>query len=500
MDALGRVTSAGRAFALAAILGASLVSGVPSVIISVIVVALVAMASIYISLLSPSTAFVALVGETLLAALVIAMALPEALVLLPYLVVLAFLAGLSEGLRGAVAAMTADVAGIAFVAWTMRHPELSWAFLGSVTPWFLMSLGASAMGSWVRNAGIGPPTVAVDASYEAARRLLGQLRVVTRRLSAGLDSSQMAAQLLELVHDRVGDSASAMFVRTDSAVLSPLGYRGIGAQEVLRPSGGVIDECWRRMEPTQGLVSSHDAQQQRVTVLPLRVGLRMIGVLVSASPTAPPTALVQALMAEVDGHSLRLDTAMVFDEVRALATADERRRMAREIHDGIAQEVASLGYQVDELLADVDNPQQRAGLQHLRDEVGRVVNELRLSIFDLRTEVSAQSGLGAALSDYVRRVGSGSTMVVHLSLDEAPTRLPPLMETELLRIAQEAITNARKHSNARNLWVECTVDAPFASLEISDDGSGFARDDGAGREDSFGLRMMKERAARVDGS
>ena len=54
-------------------------------------------------------------------------------------------------------------------------------------------------------------------------------------------------------------------------------------------------------------------------------------------------------MRELDEQALRLDTALVFDEVRSLATTEERQRLAREIHDGVAQEIASLGYLVDEL-------------------------------------------------------------------------------------------------------------------------------------------------------
>ena len=78
-----------------------------------------------------------------------------------------------------------------------------------------------------------------------------------------------------------------------------------------------------------------------------------------------------------------------------------------------------------------------------------------MSIFDLRSDVQTTIGLGTALSDYVRQVGVGSNFTVHLVLDEAPNRLPVDAETELLRIAQEAITNARKHANAENLWVTC---------------------------------------------
>jgi signal transduction histidine kinase len=116
-----------------------------------------------------------------------------------------------------------------------------------------------------------------------------------------------------------------------------------------------------------------------------------------------------------------------------------------------------------------------------------------LSIFDLRSEVQTTTGLGTALSDYVRQVGASSNLTVHLVLDETPVRLPVDSETELLRIAQEAVTNARKHANAHNLWVTCRIDPPGAYLAVEDDGAGLGRP----REDSFGLEVMRERADRI---
>jgi signal transduction histidine kinase len=196
-------------------------------------------------------------------------------------------------------------------------------------------------------------------------------------------------------------------------------------------------------------------------------------------------------MHEIDEQALRLDAALAFDEIRSIATMEERHRLAREIHDGVAQEIASLGYVVDDLTAHATSDTQRRKLHALRSELTRVVSELRLSIFDLRTEVSA--GLGSALSDYVREVGARSGLTVHLTLDVSPTRLRGEVETELFRIAQEAITNARKHSCASNLWVDCRIQPPAASIIVRDDGGGLGRP----RDDSYGIKIMRERAGRI---
>jgi signal transduction histidine kinase len=81
-----------------------------------------------------------------------------------------------------------------------------------------------------------------------------------------------------------------------------------------------------------------------------------------------------------------------------------------------------------------------------------------------------------------------------MTLNEAPTRLSPAVEAELLRIAQEAVTNARKHASARNLWVDCWTAPPRARLTIRDDGRGITGQ----RDDSYGISIMRERAQRID--
>jgi signal transduction histidine kinase len=359
-----------------------------------------------------------------------------------------------------------------------------------VAPWLLTTLGVGLAGDRlraVRSAAV-PET---DESYEAARRLLSQLRTVARRLSSGLDTVTMSSHLLATVHQHLDDTHSAVFVRTDGGILAPLGFRGTSAREALKPEGHLIDKCWTEMEPAHDIQASGMANRRHRIVLPLRVGSRMIGVVVLDRPSAPVPKTVHDLMREVDEHALRLDAALAFDEIRSIATMEERHRLAREIHDGVAQEIASLGYVVDDLTAHATSDTQRKKLNNLRTELTRVVSELRLSIFDLRTEVSA--GLGSALSDYVREVGARSGLTVHLTLDVAPVRLRGEVETELFRIAQEAITNARKHSSATNLWVDCRIQPPLAQISVRDDGTGL----GVGREDSYGIKIMRERADRI---
>ena len=176
-----------------------------------------------------------------------------------------------------------------------------------------------------------------------------------------------------------------------------------------------------------------------------------------------------------------------------LAVLEERNRLAREVHDGVAQDVASLGYLVDGIADLATDDAQRDAVAGLRAEVTRVVAELRASVYDLRNEMRAGEGLGQGVSSFARKVGSRSDLTVHVSLDEGATRLRPEIEAELLRIAQEAMNNARKHSGGRNLWVTCTVRPPHAEIEVLDDGHGLQH----ARPDSHGMRIMRERAESI---
>jgi signal transduction histidine kinase len=337
----------------------------------------------------------------------------------------------------------------------------------------------------------------VDTSYAAAYRLLAQLRPVARQLSVGLDPVTIAEGLLQSLREHYDFDRGVVLVRSGGARLVPLAQHGGSRDDwdVDVTGEGPFAEAWVTQRP-QRLTRQLSGAPGSAIVVPLVIGLRSFG-LVGMETDKRAWNVEDAAGAQqvIEEASLRLETALLFDEVRGVATAEERRRLAREIHDGIAQELSYLGYFVDSLGADARDvaPSLVDQLKQLRNEITRIVSELRLSIFDLRSEVDVHGGLGSALSEYVRSVGQQSHLTVHLSLDEAAQRLPAETEAELLRIAQEAITNARKHAEAENLWVTLQVDPPRALLRVEDDGKGLGR----ARVDSYGLQIMRERASRL---
>lgn len=236
-----------------------------------------------------------------------------------------------------------------------------------------------------------------------------------------------------------------------------------------------------RILAAQGVMATRDE------VIPLVVGDQSIGELAFTGITLAPPA--KALVTE---GIAKIETALLFTEARTAASAAERSRLARDMHDGIAQELTAVGYLIDELLVDAPES-QRATLRSLRNELTRVIADLRISIFELRSATTDTLSLGTALSDYINQIREAAPFKIHLNIDDGAERLSENVEQELLRIVQEALANARRHSRAANLWISAQIRAPRALITVDDDGIGLQ----PGRSDSFGMSIMVERATQI---
>jgi signal transduction histidine kinase len=430
-----------------------------------------------------------------------------ALALLPYLAVPPMVAG-SRGRAGEAAgllvAASAALAAAGAVTTVAGEPQLTQVgYLVAGGQWLLLAtLGTVIATALPRMLAAVPP----PQPYAEATRLLTQLRSVARQLpGATLDPGGIAEHLLEEVRAEVPVTRAAVLTASGGGrlvVLAQSGSDRVDWETALDADTAVAD-AWASQQPqteARSQTRSHPGSEVSSLVLPLVSGVRTIGlVAVEADTTAAyPPAVVARVRALTAPAALRLEAALLFDEVRSLATNEERQRLAREIHDGVAQELVMVGYGIDNTLAVLPAEAAEAAeqLRSLRAEVTRVVTELRMSLFELRSEVDRHGGLAAAIAEYARTVGAQAGLRVHLSLDESTARLPAATEAELLRIAQEAITNARKHAGAGNLWVTCAVDPPIAQVEVSDDGHGIIDPRPDGR---YGLAIMAERAERIRG-
>jgi signal transduction histidine kinase len=420
--------------------------------------------------------------------------------LLPYLLAPLFAAGFRAGAR-MVVLLAGWLAAVLLAGLRLDVATRGGArdYVVAVAEWTVLALALGLVAAWARSlyrlAALGPAQ-----GYEVASRLLAELRGVARRLPGSLDPVTAADALLDRCRDVAPYDRAAVLLAGSGTRLNPLVVRGTDRLDLdlVTTGPGLVAEVW-----TSGLAAVAGDRDVRsgmrsllIVPLPRPGGPPGLVTLESVRDNAYGPAEVAAVARAAAEASARLDSALLFDEIRGLATVEERQRLAREIHDGIAQELVYIGYELDNLTAEVGERRVQAAesVKRVRGELTRIISELRLSIFNLRTTVDPQAGLGAALSEYVRSVGSRAGIRVHLSLEESADRLPADVETELLRIAQEAVGNARKHASARNLWVTLTVEPPQFCLTVEDDGTGVAEH---GRQPGFGLEIMSERAARL---
>jgi signal transduction histidine kinase len=340
------------------------------------------------------------------------------------------------------------------------------------TPWLLIGLGVGLLASWQSRS--TRTLVARQAPYAAAHHLMEQVHELASSGTIGLDIASLAVDLESTMRHATGCARTTVFVVDPDDTLRALH----GGDDVER----LADEIGRPQA----------ARSPGAAVIPLRGAQQTLGYCVLVGVPRWTHELDQRALEVADEFAVRLDTAVLFDEVRSLATAEERNRIAREMHDGVAQEIVGLGYIVDEIESISDHDQTRELASALRSEITRLVSEIRFSIFDLRHEVS-DGRLSSSLADYAREVGHTTGMRVHLSLAESGPPLPARTASEVLRVAQEAIGNVRKHAQADNIWVILDSDGSRLSLEVRDDGIGNANP----REHHWGLQTMRERARTV---
>ncbi len=353
----------------------------------------------------------------------------------------------------------------------------------AIFTWAMTGLGLSLIAAVTFSSDRIPDPL---APYRDAQEHLRQLIELAGSLSSGLDVGALGGELLSRVSDDIPNRGLTLYVPRGDA-LAPVASTGEAeaadahAMETL--AGDVRLQSPDRPKPVEiGEGFAFRASDQAIVA-----GLRPSG-----ADTTRPLPLT-ATTSDLTDISVKLDAALLFAQFRDAATADERNRLAREMHDGVAQDIASLGYIIDALAARPADEQQAKALTMLRERVSKVVAEVRQSVMNLRTSIGENESLGAAISNVARHLSESSGIPIRVRLDEQPTRLRPEVEAELFRIAQESMNNAVKHARATSIDVRCQVYAPEAIITVTDDGVGLQ----SARSDSHGLKIMRERARLI---
>jgi signal transduction histidine kinase len=201
-----------------------------------------------------------------------------------------------------------------------------------------------------------------------------------------------------------------------------------------------------------------------------------------------------------DQVALAIENARLFDQAEQAAILEERQRLARELHDSVTQAlygVTMFAEAATRLLTAGKIELAADHLSELRSTAQEALQEMRLLLFELRPPVLEQEGLMVALQTRLEAVERRSGLVTELRVEgDEDYKLPAKVEDGLYRIAQEALNNALKHAQARQIQVYLYQSPEVAKLEIIDDGYGF--DLATVREHAgLGLRNIEERSAQL---
>ena len=369
----------------------------------------------------------------------------------------------------------------------------------------------------------GALTAGVVGTYALIVGLVGAFFHESASLVLSLLASGLIAVLFQPVRERVQRAVNRLvYGERDEpyAVLSKLGQRleAALAPESVLPAivetvaqalrlpyaaitlldGGehrVVAEYGRRPQPAGGsglvafpLTYSHESIGQ------LHVASRERGEVFTAGERRLLADI--ARQAGVAAHAARLTNDLQRSRERLVATREEeRRRLRRDLHDGLGPQLASQTLTLtaaSQLMR--EKPEEAAALlaeaiRHAQD----AVNDIRRVVYELRPPALDDLGLPGALRAQVAEYGA-SGLNFGLCLPDTLPPLPAAVEVACYRIAQEALTNVVKHARAQHCWLALTV-SEILTLEVTDDGAGLPPDRRAG----VGLASMRERAAELGG-
>ena len=181
------------------------------------------------------------------------------------------------------------------------------------------------------------------------------------------------------------------------------------------------------------------------------------------------------------------------------ATEGERKRIALELHDGTAQDLAALLIHVRVLADSQDADQRRSQLVALREQLARTLEGVRRTAHALRPEALEELGLAAALQRHARSLESECDARVHVWGPPNDVRLSRDAELAAYRIVQEAMTNAARHAEASRIGVRAVRERDDLVITVEDDGRGFDVEEAMSSRERLGLFGMGERAAFFDG-
>ena len=202
----------------------------------------------------------------------------------------------------------------------------------------------------------------------------------------------------------------------------------------------------------------------------------------------------QVLTGVADALGVAVDNAHIFRDIRRQSASDERRRIARDLHDRTGSGLAFVALELDRLYRNENDEQTRVEISTIREQVGLILTEVREMLFDLRVGLNGEVSLYDTIVDLSQRVTSRSRTLVTYELSDLP-ELDAYLSNEIWEIIKEAIINAERHSQGTKIQITSVVTDSLWTLSIIDNGIGIQPENK--RPDSYGLTGVLERAETI---
>jgi signal transduction histidine kinase len=375
---------------------------------------------------------------------------------------------------------------------------------------------------------------AMEQALDTESHRLEAFRAVAATVQQSLDLREVLELGLEKVLQVTGQEAAEIHLldpdeRTMTTKASIGGPQGFQMREEILILGECL--CGLAVLNDEPLIVPDIENDERVTRLsclrfgfqsaacvPLRVKERSIGVLTvhgrekhhfSAENTELLVDMANQLATAIENARLYSEmgarVAALSRELQHMAVVEERERLAREMHDGLAQTLSLLSIQVGQARS-LASGGDAEGVASELGEMSRVIDagyeEVREAITSLRLAAPKGAGWVDWLQEYVSDFGVRHELSAEVQVpsDLPPLILPPHQEVQLTRIVQEALNNVRKHASARQVHMMLIPNGRKVKLCIEDDGRGFDVDRALSRRGRYGLSTMKERAEILGGS
>jgi signal transduction histidine kinase len=332
------------------------------------------------------------------------------------------------------------------------------------------------------------------AELSARNEELLALNELAGSLTRSLDPDAILGGALEAVRAVLPVSAGRGFLVSRESRLTA---RGPAAEE----RGPLLEEVALAAYSENQLVTRQD-EDGTLIGLPLATGGGALGALGLRSATAPGPQMTSLLVAIGNQVGLALRTARLSEEGREMAVLEERARLAREIHDTLAQQLTGIVIQLEaaQALAARDPERSLPALSAAQELARSALAEARRSVWDLRPAPLTSTGLVAAAEAEVDRFRRRTGIAARLRAERMtpPPALRPQAEVALLRITQQALANIAAHSGASRVSVRLRHLDGRVELTVRDNGNGF--DPSVLPPGSFGLVGMAERVRLAGGT